>query len=119
MFHQVCEPSPGTDALRFLWRKGFDTEIEYYAMRVYIFGKTDSPCAANCALKRTIPEDDYQLKRITEDNIYMDDFLYSINCKFKLNKLYQFNHMSSHPDILSYIPKEKLLSQNIKLDVNS
>ena len=98
MFHQVCEPIPGTDALRFLWRKGFDTEIEDYAMRVYIFGKTDSPCAANCALKRTIPEDDYQLKRIIEDNIYMDDFLYSINCKFKLNKLYirLINVLPSH-----------------------
>ena len=45
MFHQVCVPSPDTDTLRFLWRKG--TEIEDYAMRVHIFGKTDSPCAAN------------------------------------------------------------------------
>ena len=27
MFHQVCVPSPDTDVLRFLWRKGTDTEI--------------------------------------------------------------------------------------------
>ena len=45
-------PSPDTDALRFLWRKGTDTEIEDYAMRVQIFGKTDLPCAANWVLKR-------------------------------------------------------------------
>ena len=124
MFHQVCVPSRDTDALSFLWRKGTDTEIEDYAMRVHIFGKADSPCAANWA--------DYQLKRIIEDNFYMDDFLYSMNCKLKLNKLgirlinvlpsHRFNltkRMSNHPDVLNDIPKEKLLSQNIKLDFNS
>ena len=45
MFHQVYVPSPDTDALRFLWRKGTDTEIEDYAMRVHIFGKTDVFCS--------------------------------------------------------------------------
>ena len=59
MFRKVCVPTPDTDALRFLWRKGTDTEIEDYAMRVHIFGKTDSPCAANWALKQTPPADDY------------------------------------------------------------
>ena len=132
MFYQVCVPSPDTDALRFLWRKGTDTEIEDYAMRVHIFGKTDSPCATNWALKQRPPEDDYQLKRIIEDNFYMDDFLYSMNYKLKLNKLcirlinvlssHGFNltkSMSNHPDVLNNIPKERLLCQNIKLDFNS
>ena len=132
MFYQVFVPSPDTDALRFLWRKGTDTEIEDYAMRVNIFGKTDSPCAANWDLKQRPPEDDYQLKRIIEDNFYMDDFLYSMNYKLKLNKLcirlinvlssHGFNltkWMSNHPDVLNDIPKEQLLSQNIKLDFNS
>ena len=59
IFHQVHVPSPDTDDLRFLWRKGTDTEIEVSAMRVHIFGKTDSPCAANWAFKQTPPEDDY------------------------------------------------------------
>ena len=101
-------------------------------MRVNIFGKTDSPCAANWDLKQRPPEDDYQLKRIIEDNFYMDDFLYSMNYKLKLNKLcirlinvlssHGFNltkWMSNHPDVLNDIPKEQLLSQNIKLDFNS
>ena len=61
----------------------------------------------------------------------MDDFLYSVNCKLKLNKLcirlinvlssHGFNltkWMSNHPDILNDISKERLLSQNIKLDFN-
>ena len=74
MFHQVCAPSPDTDALRFLWRKVTGREIEDYTMRVHIFGKTDWPCAANWALKQTPPEDGYQLKRIIDDNFYMDDF---------------------------------------------
>ena len=62
----------------------------------------------------------------------MDDYLYSMNCKLKLNKLcirlinvlssHGFNltkWMSNHPDVLNNIPKEKLLCQNIKLDFNS
>ena len=61
----------------------------------------------------------------------MDDFLYSVNCKLKLNKLCirLINVLSSHgfdltkwmsnrPDVLKDILKEKLLSQNIKLDFN-
>ena len=81
-------------------------------MRVHIFGKTDPPCVNNWALKQTPTEDDYQLKRIIEDNFYMDDFLYSMNYKLKLNKLcirlinvlssHQFNltkWMSNHPDV--------------------
>ena len=87
MFRQVCVPSPDTDTSRFLCRKGTDKEIEGYTMRVYIFGETDSSCAPNWALKRTSPEDDYQLKRIIENNFYMDGFLYSMNCKLKLSKL--------------------------------
>ena len=35
-------------------------------MRVHIFGKTDLLCTSNWALKRTAPEDDYQLKWIIE-----------------------------------------------------
>ena len=129
---QVRVPSPDTDALRFLWRKSTDTEIEDYAVRAHIFGKKDSPCAGNWALIQTPPEDDYQLKRIIGDNFYMDDFLYSMNCKLKLNKLcirlinvlssHQFNLtkcMSNHPVVWNDIPKEILFRQNVKLDFNS
>ena len=35
-------------------------------MSVHIFGKTDSPCAANCALN--------QLKKIIKENFYMGEF---------------------------------------------
>ena len=55
-------------------------------MRVHIFGKLDSPCAAIWALKQTPPEDDYQLKRIIKDNFYMEFFVFH-ELKLKLNKL--------------------------------
>ena len=80
-------PSSDIDTLRFFCRKGTYTDIEDKATRVHRFGKTDSPGAANWALKQTPSEYDYQLKRIIEDNFRMDDFLYSMNCKLKLNKL--------------------------------
>ena len=62
----MCVPSPDTDVLRFLWRKYTDTEIKDYMMGVHIFGKTDSPCAANCAFN--------QLKKIIKENFYMGEF---------------------------------------------
>ena len=115
MFNQVGVPSSDIDALRFFCRKGTDTDIEDNTTRVYIFGKTDSPCAANWALKQTPSEYDYQLKRIIEDNFHMDDFFYSMNCKLKLNKLcirlinilssHGFNlikWMSNHPDMMLF-----------------
>ena len=91
-------PSSYADALSFLWRKSIDSVIEEYAMRVHVFGKTDSPFAANWALKQTPPDNDYQLKRTIEDNFYLDNFLYSMNCKLKLNKLLirLINVLSSH-----------------------
>ena len=52
-------------------------------MRLHIFARTDLPYAANWALTRTAPEDDYQLKRNIENNFYMDNFLFSVNCKLK------------------------------------
>ena len=80
-------PNPDTDALRLLWRKGTEKETEDCVMRAHIFGKTESPCAANWPFEQTPPEDDYQLKSIIEANFYMDDFLYSMNYKLKLSKL--------------------------------
>ena len=74
--------------MRFLSKKGTATDIEDYTMRIHIFSKIDSPCATNWALKQTPPKDDYQLKRIIKGNFYMEDlFLYSMNCKLKLDKL--------------------------------
>lgn len=43
------------DLLRLLRRKGIDTGMQDYVMRVHIFGKIGLPCAVNWALKRTTP----------------------------------------------------------------
>ena len=39
--------------LRFLWRDNPNQAFEDYAMMVHVFGKADSPCCANWALKCT------------------------------------------------------------------
>ena len=75
MFRQVFV----TIALRFLWRKNPDEVVSDYKMLVYIFGKGDSPCCANWAL-RMVPEMvDKSLKRVVANNFYMDDFLSSLS----------------------------------------
>ena len=93
---------------RFLWKKDTDTEIEDYAMRVNIFGKTNSLCEANWAFKRAAPDDEYHIKKIIEENFYMDNLLYSLNCKLKLNELcirliilssHGFNVTESHKNL--------------------
>ena len=103
MFHQVGVPSSDIDALRFFCTKGTDKDIEDKATRVYIFGKTDSPCAANWALKQ--PPSDYDYYNDNYNNhtqiliisMWMI-FFYSMNCKLKLNKLCirLINILSSH-----------------------
>ena len=53
MYHHVKVLKEDTDSLRFLWREKFNASIDEYIMCVHIFGKDDSPCCANWALKMT------------------------------------------------------------------
>ncbi|XP_066920798.1 uncharacterized protein [Clytia hemisphaerica] len=94
MFHQVLVPEEDTDSLRFLWRKN-EEEISEFKILVHPFGKKDSPCCANWALKgcankiQDVPEGEV-LKSLTSDEraavtkavseeFYMDDFLGSFD----------------------------------------
>ena len=53
MFLQVQVLPANRDALRFLWRFSKNSPIDIYKMNVHLFGKTDSPCCSNWALRKT------------------------------------------------------------------
>ena len=79
MYHQVKVLKEDTDSLRFLWRENFNASIDEYIMCVHIFGKVDSPCCANWALKRTAIDNKpkFSLRAIEAvlEHFYMDDYL--------------------------------------------
>ena len=79
MFHQVQVIKEDTDSLRFLWRTNPNLPINEYIMQVHLFGKTDSPCCANWALKSTALDNNSEcsLKVIEAilEHFYMDDYL--------------------------------------------
>ena len=95
MYHQVLVPSKDQDSLRFLWRDDPSEPITEYRMLVHLFGKIDSPCCANWALRSCVtdlegiplvpafeelPDErkDRVSKAVTE-KFYMDDFLGSFD----------------------------------------
>ena len=79
MYHQVKVLKEDTDSLRFLWREKFNASIDEYIMCVHIFGKVDSPCCANWALKMTARDNKpkFSLRAIETvlELFYMDDYL--------------------------------------------
>ena len=80
MYYDIKVLKEDIDSLRFLWREKFNTSIDEYIMCVHIFGKVDSPCCGNWALKRTAVDNKpkFSLRAIGEDmleHFYMDDYL--------------------------------------------
>ena len=53
MFHQVFVDQKDVDSLRFLWRDNPENPLLDCQMNVHLFGKVDSPCIANCALRKS------------------------------------------------------------------
>ena len=84
MFHQVKVMPEDQDSLRFLWwPKTTEEPPEEFVMTVHIFGATDSPCAANSALKKTAKDNEASFSReatrTMKNNFYVDDLLKSLN----------------------------------------
>ena len=55
MFHQIFVSPNDINALRLLWWKIPDEVVSDNKMLVHIFGKVDSPCCTNWALRK-VPE---------------------------------------------------------------
>ena len=95
MYHQVLVPKADQDSLRFLWRDDPSHPVTEYKMLVHLFGKIDSPCCANWALRSSaievkgIPgvqafndlpdEKKDRVARAVSEEFYMDDFLSSFD----------------------------------------
>ena len=62
MFHQIFVSPNDTDALGFLWWESPDEVASDYKMLVPTFGKVDSPCCANWALRKVSEMVDKWLK---------------------------------------------------------
>ena len=91
MFHQISVSPKDRDSLRFLWRENSNEVVSDYKMIVHLFGKNDSPCVANFALKRAGADK----KDITHPSVvtsidqdfYMDDFLKSDDSEEHLTRI--------------------------------
>ena len=71
MFHQISVSPKDRDALRFLWRENSNEVVSDYKMIVHLFGKNDSPCVANFALKTVISvlkESGFRLTKFVSNN---------------------------------------------------
>ena len=79
MFHQVFADPEDVDSLRFLWRDNPENPLLDCQMNVHLFGKVDSPCIANCALRKSGEDSTEDVKFVLNNNFYMDDYLKSMS----------------------------------------
>ena len=83
IFHQVQVLPADREALRFLWRFSKESPIDTYKMNVHLFGKTDSPCCSNWALRKTALDNQQQFNENIVNAVlkrfYMDDYLDSFD----------------------------------------
>ena len=134
MFHQIEVKKSDRDALRFVWRNHVTQKIEDYVMNVHLFGKVDSPCCANWALKKSASDQrgNYDDKVIgaVEKDFYMDDFLSSQPTKseaaelaiqmikllstgsFRLTKW-----ISNDRDVIKSLPSSEVSTKIVSLDL--
>ena len=93
MFHQVKVPPKDSDSLRFLWWDDKDLEgmPEEYQMTSHIFGATDSPCCANCFMKRTTKDNKAEFSEeavnTVKKDFYVDDLLKALPSEMQVIRL--------------------------------
>ena len=128
MFHQISVSPKDRDALRFLWRENSNEVVSDYKMNVHLFGKNDSPCVANFALKKAGADkkDIINPSVVTsiDQDFYMDDFLKSDNSEEHLTRITKTiisvlkesgfrltKFVSNNQDILNQLPETEILNK--------
>ena len=69
-----------------LWESS-DEVVSDYKMRVHIFGKVDSPCCANWALRKVPEMVGKSLRKVVANNFYLNDFLSCLSDEESLIRL--------------------------------
>ena len=127
MIHQINVSPKDKDALRFLWREN-SNEVVSDEMNVHLFGKNDSPCGANFALKKAGADkkDIMHLSVVTsiDQGFYMDGFLESDNSERHLTRITEnvisileesgfrlTKFVSNNQDILNQLPETEILNK--------
>ena len=91
MFHQINVSPKDRNALRLFWRENNNGVVSDYKMNVHLFGKNDSLCVANFALKKAGADkkDIIHPSVVTsiDQDFYMDDFLKSDNSEEHLTRI--------------------------------
>ena len=101
-------------------------------MLMHVFGKVDSPCCSNWALRQGPLKTDISLENVINRNVYMDNLLKSLSteediknfamsliyslgiCGFRLTKWFFNSH-----NVLSSSPPSELSPKIVNLDLSS
>ena len=79
MFHQAFVDPQDVDSLRFLWRDNPENPLLDCQMNLHLFGKVDSPCIVNWALRKSGEDSTEDAKFVLNNKFYMDDYLKSMS----------------------------------------
>ena len=132
---QVNVPATDRDALQFLLRDNVKHSMEDYIMNIHLFGKKDSPCGSQWALKQTVLEKGCKYPQKVSDGIlvmhlYVGDYLDLLvseqdatvscakfkNCYHRVILILKF--LSSSHSILKSLPNSVLSTKLVDLDLD-
>ncbi|XP_065930417.1 uncharacterized protein [Magallana gigas] len=134
MFYSFLVREEDRDFLRFFWYKNNDSEKELieYRMKVHVFGNTPSPAVATYGLRKTVENEDSDVKNYVMKNFYVDDGLISLpssaeaisllrrtqgrlkNARIRLQKI-----VSNDVEVMEAFPSEDLEKNLMSLDTGS
>ncbi|XP_066916601.1 uncharacterized protein [Clytia hemisphaerica] len=130
MFNQVKVSPKDSDTLRFLYRFDPGGEVKDCILLFHVFGKKDSPCIANFALRSCAEETD--IESIRDEilrNFYVDDYLGSfytieqliseatqLNCVLSTRGFNLTKWSSNEIELIRHLPAEKISPKII--DIN-